>query len=145
MLSHTGITKHYKLLNSATIRLKSLFTPLTKLLVKTHLCHLEPQTKKEMRANGQRKKTARVWDPSYECLGPQPSWNFWKNAKKWRVRRTVRRLMSLDCTSFVYVQQQFPDHPNHRSTDQTLVWNMLVAKSSSSSSFSNIVANLKRP
>ena len=47
------------------------FTPLTKLLVKTHSCYLEPQTKKEVRAKGQRTKTARVWDPSFKYLGPQ--------------------------------------------------------------------------
>ena len=38
------------------------FTTLTELLVlvMAHSCYLEPQTKKEVRAKGQRKKTARV-------------------------------------------------------------------------------------
>ena len=51
------------------------FTSLTELLVlvMAHLCYLEPQTKKEVRAKGQRKKTARVWNPSFKYLGPQQS------------------------------------------------------------------------
>ena len=44
----------------------------TKLLVKTNSCYLEHQTKKEARAKGQRKKTARVWDPFSKPLTPQP-------------------------------------------------------------------------
>ena len=54
---------------------------LTNLLVKTDSDHLETQTKKEVKAKGQGKKTAKVWNPSPKPLATQLQWNIMKSRR----------------------------------------------------------------
>ena len=57
------------------------FTTLTKLLVKTHSCYLEPQTKKEVRAKGQRKKPLGSGTPPLNILALSNHETFGKTPK----------------------------------------------------------------